>query len=140
MATLKPTRFIGAASRSSSTALAAAALALACGCARLGETRDAQSLNQARERYVDCVNAEAEKDAASPAGAEDIAVAAHARCWGSWDAYREATNTAFAGQARTRDERQLAHDKADAHLRELERETRRSVMDRIVERTLTKRP
>jgi hypothetical protein len=139
MTTPNPTqRLIGAASRS--TALAVATIALACGCAPLSETGDSAGLAQARERYVGCVSAEAEKDAASPAGAEDIAVAAHARCWASWDAYRAAANSTFAAQARTPEEQQLAHDKADAHLRQLEGETRRSVMDRIVERTLTKRP
>ena len=92
-----------------------------------------------RETYVRCINAEAEKDAASPTGAEDIAVAAHARCWGSWDAYRHAAITSFANGARTREERQLAHDKADAHLRQLELETRRGVVDAIVQRTLTRK-
>jgi hypothetical protein len=116
------------------------ALALACGCAPLRDRDDSgEAMNQARERYVDCVGAEAEKDAANPAGAEDIAVAAHARCWTSWDAYRQTTYRSFTADARTRDERQLANDKADAHLRQFELETRRGVVDRIVERTLTKK-
>jgi hypothetical protein len=95
---------------------------------------------QARESYVGCITAEAEKDASNPAGAEDIAVAAHGRCWARWDAYRQAANTSFASGARTREERQLAHDKADAHLRQFELETRRGVVDGIVQRTLTRKP
>ena len=122
--------------------VAAAMLVIVCGCAPLSETEDVDTtpaaLSQARERYVACVTAEAEKGASSPAGAEDIAVAAHARCWARWDAYRKATAATFAEGARTPDERQLAADKADAQLRQFELETRRSVVERIVERTLTK--
>jgi hypothetical protein len=129
--------------RFASCAIAAAALALACGCAPLSESGDPQDdgrLKQARERYVECVGAQVEKDAASPAGAEDIAVAAHARCYTSWEAYRRATETALARDARSPEERQLAHDRADAELRQVELETRRGVVDRIVERTLKKKP
>ena len=116
--------------------------ALACGCAELGPTRDADpaALATARDTYVTCVNAEAEKGASNPAGAEDIAVAAHGRCWASWDAYRRATAASYAEAARTREERQLANDKTDAHLRQFEQETRRSLVDGIVQRTLTKKP
>jgi hypothetical protein len=126
--------------RATPMAFAAVALMLACGCAPLRDSdAPGEALAQARERYVDCVGAEAEKDTANPAGAEDIAVTAHARCWPSWDAYRQSTYRAFTADARTRDERQLANDKADAHLRQLEIETRRGVVDRIVERTLTRK-
>jgi hypothetical protein len=124
-------------------ALGVLCAALACGCARLGIAPDTDSepaaLVQARQTYVGCVNAEAEKDASNPAGAEDIAVAAHGRCWNTWDAYRQAAIKSFADGARTREERQLAHDKADAHLRQLELETRRGVVDGIVQRTLTQK-
>lgn len=113
------------------------------GCAELGTVPDSDaepaSLVQTRETYVRCVNAQAEKDAANPAGAEDIAVAAHGRCWASWDAYRQAATRSFAAGAGTREERQLAHDKADAHLRQFELETRRGVVDAIVQRTLTQK-
>jgi hypothetical protein len=125
-------------------ALALIAAAFVAGCAQTGGIgqREAQpaGLSQARDRYVTCVTTEAEKDAANPAGAEDIAVAAHARCWSTWDAYREAMDSGFARDARTREEKQFAHDKADAQLRQLEIETRRSVVDAIVQRTLTKKP
>ena len=132
------------ASRLRAGALGLLCAALAGGCADLGGTRDTDTesaaLVQARETYVRCINTEAEKDASNPAGAEDIAVAAHGRCWTSWDAYRKAANTIFAADARTREERQLAHDKADAHLRQFEQETRRGVVDGIVQRTLTRKP
>ena len=133
---------VSRATRNAAATLAIVALAVASGCASLSET-DATGgamLQQTRDRYVACIGAEAEKDAASPAGAEDIAVAAHGRCWSSWDAHRKATYAGFAAQARTPEERQLAHDKADAQLRQLEIETRRGVVDRIVQRTLTKKP
>ena len=122
-------------------AAAGFAVAIVCGCAPLPETDDGDPVRvkEAYQRYFDCVSAEAEKEARNPAGAEDIAVAAHGRCWARWDAYRKATNAAFAEGARTRDERQLAHDKADAQLRQVELETRRSIVDRIVERTLTQK-
>ena len=119
-------------------------LLLAAGCAQIDSSREPEgenaNLRQAREAYVQCVNAEAEKDAGSPAGAEDIAVAAQARCWSRWDAFRQTMTTTFASGAHTRDEQQLAHDKADAELRQFEIETRRSVVDRIVQRTLTHKP
>jgi hypothetical protein len=127
---------------------AAALLLLACavlaaGCANTPDSNDAgpyaQRMKTAGESYVACVNAEAEKDAANPVGVEDIAVAAHGRCWSAWDAYREATNAAYSAGASTRDEKQLAHDRTDAHLRQFERETRRGVVDRIVEQTLAKK-
>lgn len=122
-------------------ALAMLALALASGCASMRDADESGDgrLQQARERYVECVTAEAEKDASSPAGAEDIAVAAHARCFARWDAYRRATYASFAAGAHTGGERQLAHDKADAQLRQFEIETRRGVVDGIVQRTLTKK-
>jgi hypothetical protein len=127
--------------RSASTAAACLAVAIVCGCASLEETDDGDSvrMKQAYQRYVDCVTAQAEKDSANPAGAEVMAVAAHGRCWASWDAYRKATSAAFAEGARTPDERQLAHDKADARLRQVELETRQAVVERIVERTLTRK-
>ena len=123
-------------------ALGVLCAALVWGCAAPGTTSDTEpaALVQAREAYVRCVNAQAEKDAANPAGAEDIAIAAHGRCWSSWDAYRQTAIESFAGGARTREERQLAHDKADAHLRQFELETRRGVVDGIVQRTLTRKP
>ena len=126
--------------RYAAAAAAGLVVAIACGCAQVGPSdSDLARVDQARERYVGCVVAEAEKHAANPAGAEDIAVAAQGRCWANWDAYRQATYATFAEGARTPDERQLAHDKADAQLRQVELETRRSVVDRIVERTLTQK-
>jgi hypothetical protein len=98
----------------------------------------AERMTRAGERYTACVAAEAEKDVANPAGVEDIAVAAHGRCWAHWDAYREATNSTYLASATTREEMQLAHDRADAHLRQFERDTRRSVMDGLVERTFAR--
>jgi hypothetical protein len=113
------------------------------GCAGTPESDDAapyaQRMKTAGEAYVGCVYAEAEKDAANPVGVEDIAVAAHGRCWTAWDAYRDATNAAYSAGVSTREEKQLAHDRTDAHLRQFERETRRGVVDRIVEQTLTKK-
>jgi hypothetical protein len=96
-------------------------------------------MKQAEERYTTCVAAEAEKDVGNPAGVEDIAVAAHGRCWAAWEAYRDATTATYSGGAQTREEKQLAHDRVDAHLRQFERDARRSVMNGLVERTL-KRP
>ena len=133
----------GSAARMRAGASTVLCVALACGCAELDTTRgdaDPAALTQARDAYVRCVNAEAEKAASNPAGAEDIAVAAHGRCWASWDAYRQATARTYAAEARTREERQLAHDKAAAHLRQFEQETRRGIVDGIVQRTLTGKP
>ena len=99
-------------------------------------TAYADRMNASGQRYVACVTAEAEKEANSPAGAEDIAVAAHARCWLAWEAYRKATAVSYLEGATTREELQLAQDKADAHLRQFERETRRTLVERVVERSL----
>jgi hypothetical protein len=113
---------------------------MAGSCASLGEPDEAHGysgqMNALRERYTTCVTAEAEKNARNPTGAEDIAVAAHARCWGAWEGYRNATSSSFLQGAQTDAEMQLARDKAHAHLREYEREIRRAVVDRIVERSL----
>jgi hypothetical protein len=119
-----------------------ACVVAAAGCAQTPDSDEgvyALRMNAAGDAYTACVSGEAEKDAMNPAGVEDIAVAAHGRCWSRWDAYRDATSKAYSAGAKTRDEKQFAHDRTDAHLRQFERETRRYVMDRMVERTLTKK-
>src|SRR5688500_4889063 len=71
---------------------------------------------QAGAAYTACVTREAELNMKNPAGAEDIAAAAHGRCWTDWEAYREATRESFYSRARTPEERQFAQDKMEAHL------------------------
>lgn len=114
------------------------AAVLAAACAQMPSTDEgdyAARMNTLGERYVACITREAE-NAKNPAGAEDIAISAHAQCWPTWDAYRAATNASFVHGAGTRAELQLARDKADAHLRQFELEARRMVMDHMVERNL----
>ena len=111
------------------TALAVALIA--CACAQLSEDR----ANIAGNRYLACVNAAADRRIGNVAGAEDIATAAHGECWSDWKAYRDETETSFLSRARTAEEAQLAHDKADAHLRQFEFESRRAIMSRVVQRT-----
>jgi hypothetical protein len=123
--------------RNALRAIVLAALALAAGCASFEEAREnaeTAKLRQLREAYAQCVSDEAEKEAGAPARAEDLALAAHGRCWTAWDVYRQATYTTFAAHAKTPDEKQLAHDKADAQLRQAELETRRAVVERIIDR------
>ena len=100
------------------------------------DTAAGARMKQAADRYTTCVASEADKHVGNPAGAEDIAVAAHGRCWAEWDAYREATAATYSASAQTPEEKQLAHDRVDAHLRQFERDSRRSVMDSLVERSL----
>ena len=120
--------------------LGLAAAVAAAGCAQLQHADEpagyAARMNARGERYIACVTREADNNVKNPAGAEDIAIAAHARCWSAWDAYRAATNTSFMQGARTDAEVQLARDKADAHLRQFELETRRMIVDRMVIRNL----
>ena len=116
---------------------------LAAGCAQMqhGDSADyAARMKQAGDEYLACISREAEKDMKNPAGAEDIAAAAHGRCWSLWDRYRRATHASFAFDARTREERQYAHDKADAHLRQFEREGRQTVVNTVVQRNLQEKP
>src|SRR5690349_14087941 len=90
-------------------------LALCAGCAALDSSRDEAAearVQQAADTYSACVMREVEKDAKSPAGAEDIAVAAHGRCWSEWDRYRAIARQTFAEGASTPEEKQLAGDKA----------------------------
>jgi hypothetical protein len=110
------------------------------GCALL-QTPPAESAYAARmsalgERYLQCVSAEAEKARSTAAGAEEIALAAHGRCWSAWTAYQDATKTSFLYGAESAAEVQFATDKADAHLRQFELESRRALVDRLVQRTL----
>ena len=109
-------------------------------CAPSGPLREspghAARMNDAAAAYTACVNREAEKDMKNPAGAEDIAVAAHGRCWSAWQAYRDATHENYLQTARSAQERQFARDKAEAQLRDAEREARRAIMDTVVQRTL----
>ena len=112
------------------------------GCAQMpGEDSSAPSpyaarMKESRDQYLACVTREAEKDMKNPTGAEDIATAAHARCWSEWQAHRTATNADFSYGAKTREEIQFARDKAEAHLRQFEREARRTVIDTVVQRSL----
>jgi hypothetical protein len=99
----------------------------------------AARMAESAERYVACVTAEAKKDTKNPAASEDIAVAAHARCWAAWETYRAATNASFTGSAKSAEELQYGRDKADAHLRQFELETRRSLMEGVVQNTLPHR-
>ena len=119
------------------------ALTLCAGCAALDAARDDEvgetRVQEAADTYSACVMREAEKDAKNPAGAEDIAVAAQGRCWPDWDRYRRLTTQTFAARASTREEKQLAADKAEAQIRQVELEARRAAMNRIVERTLTRK-
>lgn len=92
----------------------------------------AERMTEAGDRYTACMAQEAEKDMKSPARAEDIALAAHGRCWVEWEAYRSATSVNFTHGARSPDELQYARDKSDAHLRQFEQEARQSLVDRVV--------
>ena len=96
----------------------------------------AARMKEAGDAYVACLAREAEKDMKNPAGAEDIAAAAHGRCWPAWSAYRDATAANYGHNVRTREEKQFAHDRAEAHLRDFEREARRNIVDTVVERSL----
>ncbi len=120
--------------------LSVAAALVAAGCEHLQSAAEpggyAARMNARGERYVACITREADTNVKNPAGAEDIAIAAHARCYSAWDAYRTATNASFLQGATTGAELQLARDKADAHLRQFELETRRMIVDRMVERNL----
>lgn len=95
---------------------------------------DAQ-MNVAGNRYLSCLDAAAETNITNPAGAEEIANAAHARCWSEWQAYREATKATYTAGAGTPEDMQFANDKADAQLRQFEIEARRAVVSRVVERS-----
>ena len=104
------------------------ALVAVAGCVTL-EPPDSEPhairMKQAGELYLACMSTEAERNIKNPAGAEDIALAAHGHCWTEWDAYRDATNTSFTHKTKSREERQYARDKVEAHLRQFERESRR---------------
>ena len=104
---------------------------LAGGCAQMRETRT----NVAGNRYLDCLHAAAATNMDNPAGADDIAAAAHGRCWSEWNAYRDQILTTYTARARTADELQLGQDKAHAHLRQFEADARRAVVSAVVQRS-----
>lgn len=101
------------------------------GCAHVREMR----ANIAGNQYLGCLHSAADAYMDNPAGAEQIAAAAHARCWSEWNAYRDETQTEYTARATTPEEIQLARDKADAYLRQFETDARKAVMTRVVERT-----
>lgn len=96
----------------------------------------AERMRAAGESYTACISAEAEKDVKNPARAEDIAIAAHGRCWTQWEAYRNATRVNFTHGTRTPEELQYAADRTEAHLRQFEAEARRSLVDWVVQHNL----
>lgn len=100
----------------------------------------AARMKEAGDVYLGCVSREAEKDMKNPAGAEDIATAAHGRCWSVWDSYRDATNANFSHNARSSQEMQFSRDRAEGHVRQFEREAHRGVVDTVVERSLKNNP
>src|SRR5687768_17467794 len=105
----------------SRTLLACAWAGALAACAVPGEHPEhAARMAEAGERYTACITGEAEKNAKSSAGAEDIAIAAHGRCWTAWETYRKATSVSFTHGASTAGELQYARDKTDAHLRQFE--------------------
>ena len=109
------------------------------GCAQMqpGESPIyAARMQESAEQYLACISREAEKDMTNPTGADDIATAAHGRCWSVWEAYRAATNANFSYGAKTPGERQFAGDRAEAHARQFEREARRMIVDMVVQRSL----
>ena len=112
----------------------------AAGCAQMqpgGESPTyAARMQESGEQYLACISREAEKDMTNPTGAEDIATAAHGRCWSVWEAYRAATNANYSYGARTAGERQFAGDRAEAHVHQFEREARRMIVDTVVQRSL----
>ena len=124
------------------TLLVVAILNIAAGCAtdttRSAADQAAPRMRQAGDDYVRCLTNEADRNARSPVGAEEIVAAAHARCWTLWQRYRDATRDGFMADAATPQEAQLAGDKADAHLRQFEAESRRGAVNRIVQRALSK--
>ena len=114
---------------------ACAALLAACASPRPRESPEhAERMRVAGESYTACITAEAEKDAKNPVRAEDIAIAAHGRCWTQWNAYGTATHVNFTHGTRTPEELQYARDKTEAHLREFEIEARRSLVEWVVQR------
>ena len=110
------------------------------GCVQLDPTMEtpanAELTKQTGDAYLACLSREAEKEMKNAAGAEDIATTAHGRCWSMWDTHRQAVSASYIDNARTAEEKQFANDKTDAHLRQFEREARRTVVETIVERTL----
>ena len=118
------------------TLIVCACVAMLAGCAspRPRESPEyAERMRVASESYTACISAEAEKDVKNPARAEDIAIAAHGRCWAQWEAYRTATRVNFTHGTRTPEELQYAVDKTEAHLRQFETEARRSLVDWVVQ-------
>lgn len=113
---------------------------LVAGCAPLALERPAPGdrMTQAADLYVACVSREAEKNMENPAGAEDIATAAHGSCWTEWESYGAATRASFGRNAVTSGEIQFAEDGSEGHIRQFERETRRGIVDTIVSRSLKK--
>ena len=116
---------------------------LAAGCAQTPPAEDpayAARMKDAGDAYQACLTREAEKDMKNPAGAEDIATAAHGRCWTAWETYQQATDASYAYGARSAEQKQYARDKTEAHLRQFEREARQMVVDMVVERSLKGKP
>ena len=113
---------------------------LAAGCAQLahdgGQSSYAERMKESGDLYLACVTREAEKDMKNPTSAENIATAAHGRCWTEWESYGAATRANFGRDAVTSPEMQFAQDRSEGHLRQFERETRRGVVDTIVARIL----
>ena len=113
---------------------------LALGCAQPFPLREspqhAARMHESGNRYLACLEAEAESGMKNTAGAEDIAAAAHGRCWDAWESYRTAARANFSFGARTPDEIQFAADRAEAHLRQFESEARRDVIETVIERNL----
>lgn len=97
------------------------------------ETAEDAAVRGARASdYAACLERTARSRHTAPAAVDDIAAAAHGACWSEWTAYREATHRSFARGTDGAAERQWAHDKAEAHLREFEAASRRSTADALV--------
>lgn len=123
----------------SARALICACLAILGACAYKPPSESpeyAARMADAGDQYTACITREAEKDMKNPARAEDIAVAAHGRCWSAWEAYRLAVNASFSHGARSPSEMQFARDRSEGHLREFEREAHRTLVDSVIQRNM----
>jgi hypothetical protein len=112
---------------------------LLTGCASIEEREftAGEASAKVRQQYHACLFAAADKISKTPTSAEDITAYAEGECRTVYLSYADTLKAEFSAGAGNAAEKQYAHDKADAHLRQMQLETRQVLINRIGLQSLT---
>src|SRR4051812_15573018 len=112
------------------------------GCTSMGahdfRVPESEAATQAAERYRACVYAATDQLSSLPVSAEEMVSTAEGQCRSAYVTYADTLRSHYASYAQSGAEKQLANDRADAQLREAQRNLRQVAIERIGLQSLTR--